>query len=76
MWGSYLDDQPIPDPYYGGIVCHSTDIGLTRSPIYPITERIRRCIPTMCATVACISGQCQDVKHDTLFGYDGTGLDS
>ena len=20
LWGSYLDDKPIPDPYYGGIV--------------------------------------------------------
>ena len=20
LWGSYLDDKPIPDPYYGGMV--------------------------------------------------------
>lgn len=21
LWGSYLDNKSIPDPYYGGIVC-------------------------------------------------------
>ena len=21
LWGSYLDNKPIPDPYYGGMVC-------------------------------------------------------
>ena len=21
LWGSYLDNKPVPDPYYGGMVC-------------------------------------------------------
>lgn len=26
LWGSYLDGEPIPDPYYGGIVRRIVDI--------------------------------------------------
>ena len=24
LWGSFLDNRPIPDPYYGGMVSHHT----------------------------------------------------
>jgi low molecular weight phosphotyrosine protein phosphatase len=26
LWGSYLDNKPISDPYYGGMVCCFTSV--------------------------------------------------
>lgn len=49
LWGSYLDDKPIQDPYYGGTVRRSMvahNISRCANGL-PSTERLRGVLPAM-----------------------------
>jgi len=40
LWGSYLDGEPIADPYYGGIVSWYRTVCHGHPTLNPVVERI------------------------------------